>query len=279
MIAIKNIRNRWFGLPVALKLVAVNAAVFVVLRLVAIVIRFSVDADDADAAVDTVVGTLLLPRTFTDWLHAPWTAVTYMFVQYDPMHLMMNMIWLYLFGTVAVRILSGRNIYGLYFLGGISGAVFYIVANAMAGGVGTLGLTGASASILAIMGASMVLAPGMKLHLVIFGEATLRIVGLIAILLVVIATGEGNYGTHAAHAGGLLAGMGYAYVLRGKTERKRGAQAAPAHREMDTETATPCTDSLDQLLDKIRRSGFNSLTAVERARLIKISSNLQNRQS
>lgn len=83
---------------------------------------------------------------------------------------------------------------------------------------------------------------------------------------------------HAAHAGGLLAGMGYAYVLRGKTERKRGAQAAPAHREMDTETATPCTDSLDQLLDKIRRSGFNSLTAVERARLIKISSNLQNRR-
>ncbi len=129
MIAIKNIRNRWFGLPVALKLVAVNAAVFVVLRLVAIVIRFSVDADAADAAVDTVVGTLLLPRTFTDWLHAPWTAVTYMFVQYDPMHLMMNMIWLYLFGTVAVRILSGRNIYGLYFLGGISGAVFYITAN------------------------------------------------------------------------------------------------------------------------------------------------------
>lgn len=279
MTAIKDIRNRWCSLPVALKLVAVNAAVFVVLRLVATVIRFSVDADVADTAVDSVVGSLLLPRTFPNWLHAPWTAVTYMFVQYDPMHLMMNMIWLYLFGAIAVRILPDRNIYGLYFLGGIAGAFCYIVVNAVDGGAGTLGLTGASASILAIMGASMMLAPGMKLHLVFFGEATLRIVGMIAILLVVIATGEGNYGTHAAHAGGLLAGVGYAYVLRGKTERKRGAEAVATHREMDPEAATPCTDSLDQLLDKIRRSGFNSLTAVERARLIKISSNLQNRQS
>ena len=77
-------------------LVMVNVAVFIVLRLIAIVLRFA----DVAGGIDSVVDSLLLPHTFGQWIYAPWTALTYMFVQYAPMHLIMNMLWLYMFGGI-----------------------------------------------------------------------------------------------------------------------------------------------------------------------------------
>lgn len=251
-------------------LVAINVAVFLVLRLIAIVVRFGFP----DFSIDSLVGLLVMPRTLDAWLQAPWTAVTYMFVQYEPLHLLMNMLWLYMFGSILCGFIPRLRLYALYFAGGIFGAAGYLIANAMPSvSSGAVGLAGASASILAVMAAAMVMRPGMRLRLVLFGEASLKVVGLIAVLLVIIATGSESYGTHAAHAGGFFAGIMFALLRLG--EKKRPVHMVVGDSFVDSEA---CTDSLDELLDKIRRSGFSSLTSSERSRLISLSSNLQKRK-
>lgn len=251
-------------------LVTINVAVFVALRLAAVIIRFSHSAVSADS----LVSALVLPRTAEAWLHAPWTAITYMFVQYDPLHLLMNILWLYMFGSILDRFVSGRRIFALYVGGGLCGAAGYLIANSVPSVFSeSIGLTGASASILAIMSAAMVLRPGMRLRLVLFGEASLKVVGLIAILLVILATGAGNYVTHAAHAGGFLAGIAFALLRLGKKRIPVRIISADGQ-----QSAEPCQDTLDELLDKIRRSGFSSLTPGERSRLFSLSANLQKRK-
>lgn len=261
----------------AMTLIAINAAVFVALRLCATVMRFSGGVTDIDRVIDM----LMLPSSW--WLVAarPWTVLTYMFVQYDAVHLIVNLIWLYMFvsliersKTVAVR---GKRIYALYLLGGIGGAAVYLLS-----GAATVGLVGCSACILALMGASIVLIPNNKLLLPLIGEVSLKVVCLIAILLVVIASGPENYGAHAAHCGGFFAGLAVAWrwrrlkvvsdvsVIASEPSGKSRVNIEPKLPDVDDE-------ALDSLLDKIRKSGYGSLTPAERDRLFKISSNLQKR--
>lgn len=245
-------------------LVVANVAVFVVLRIIAIIVRFV----DMPNGVDAMVNSLLLPHTFSEWIYVPWTALTYMFVQYEPLHLLMNMLWLYMFGNILDKVVSRRQFFSIYLAGGIVGALSYLAVGSMIGAT-SAGLTGASASILAVMASAVVLMPALQLRLFLIGEASLKVVVLIAVVLVVLATGVGNYSVHAAHIGGFLAGVVAVCVIRHKLFFVGKSMRKPQSSKAESEAA------LDELLDKIRRSGFNSLTSSERVRLIKISSNLQ----
>lgn len=250
----------------SLQLVIVNVAVFVVLRLIAIVLRFSGVA----SGVDSVVDLLLLPHTFGEWILAPWTALTYMFVQYEPLHLIMNMLWLYMFGNILETVVSRSRFFATYICGGMLGALCYLLAG-LAGNSFSAGLTGASASILAVMASAMVMMPNLRLRLILFGEMSLKVIGAIVVVLVVLANGLGNYSVHAAHLGGFLAGVAMGYAANGKL----GTWNSLFQKSAMTKVKPESDVTLDQLLDKIRRSGFNSLTPAERVRLIKISSELQ----
>lgn len=263
----------------AMALLAVNAAVFVTLRLIAIAIRF----DLVDTTIDSVMASLMLPSDWAGFIARPWTIATYMFVQYDALHLIMNMLWLFMFATLLQDITTHRRIYALYLAGGIGGAVVYLLS-----GIGSGALVGASAAVISIMAAAMVTIPSHPMRLIFFGETSLKIVGLIVILLVVISTGADNYGAHAAHAGGFAAGMALALYWRRKPAKRRTIPVRPiVNRPAETPTASgmqsakaneaPANDTLDSLLDKIRISGYASLTDDERNRLFKISSSLQNR--
>lgn len=262
----------------AMALVAINAVAFVALRLCAIVMRFSGGVTDIDSVIDM----LMLPSSWELVAARPWTALTYMFVQYEAVHLIVNLIWLYMFvsliersDTVDVR---GKRVYALYLIGGFGGAAGYLLS-----GAATAGLVGCSASILALMGASMVLIPNDKLLLPFIGEASLKVVCLIAILLVVIASGPENYGAHAAHFGGFLVGLAVALrwrrpkVMSDKPVMASGQSGNGSVNNIEPKLPDMDDEALDSLLDKIRKSGYGSLTPSERERLFKISSNLQNR--
>lgn len=264
----------------AMTLVAINAAVFVALRLCAVVLRFSGGGTDIGSVIDM----LMLPGSWTLLAVRPWTALTYMFVQYDAVHLIVNLIWLYLFASLIEKsdivAVKGKRVYLLYLFGGLGGAAVYLIS-----GAATVGLVGCSASVFALMGVSLVLIPNHKLLLPLFGEASLKVVCLIAVLLVVIASGPENYGAHAAHFGGFLAGVAAAWWWR----RSKVVSAPPVIVPKPSgDVGVKCTkkepelpgmddEALDSLLDKIRKSGYGSLTPSERERLFNISSNLQKR--
>ena len=130
-----------------MKIIFINIGVFVVIRLVALVMMLY------NVNPDLFLQYMELPSNLVTLLYRPWTLVTYMFMQYDILHILFNMLWLYWFGTIFMLFYSQKQLFGLYFLGGIGGAVLYLIAyNIFPYFAGTNAyLLGASASVIAIV--------------------------------------------------------------------------------------------------------------------------------
>lgn len=225
----------------------------------------------------------------------PWTILTYMFVHYDFLHLLFNMLWLFWFGRLLMTTLTDRHLLWLYIGGGITGAVFYIVLQVLAPGMSVSGayLCGASASVLAIMTAAALRTPDMRLYLFLFGEVKMKWVALGCIILTFVGVGGGNTGGQAAHVGGVVYGLlsilalkkGYDITRLSKTPKSKhnyktdgpvrtgvvrdGNAVANAVSGKLSDTAR-----LDELLDKIRLSGYSSLTESEKKELNALSQRL-----
>ncbi|MCM1293216.1 MAG: rhomboid family intramembrane serine protease [Bacteroides sp.] len=273
MTIFNGIKSRFDRLTATMRLVAANALVFVALRLCVAIGRLC----GSDDMTGGILSWLEMPAGVDAFLQRPWTIVTYMFVQYDLMHALMNMLLLWMFGSVLDRYVRPRRVIALYLSGGVVGGLCHLLYGLLSGGM-SFPLLGASASTLAVMGAAMLICTGARYRLIFFGEASLKVVGLIAILLTVIATGTGAIGVHVAHAGGLLTGLVLGYHYRNARPRVIARPFIPVQRtvdpDFDTSTSSAKSD-LDQLLDKIRRSGYASLTDAERNMLFRISSDLQ----
>ena len=167
---IDNLRSRYAAATVPVRFVMVNVAVFVIVRVLALVcLLFAVDAMPA-------IELLEMPSNPVKFLHQPWSVISYMFLHYDVMHILFNMLWLYWFGAMFHQIFGTRRFVGLYFLGGIGGALLYMLAyNVLPLFSSTEGLLlGASASVLAIVAATAVRQPDYKVGLLFFGQISLK---------------------------------------------------------------------------------------------------------
>lgn len=244
-------------------IIAVNTTIFFVLRIAAAVMNLSGHTE----LQDTMLGYVEMPSAFGALAMRPWTVATYMFSQFDAMHIIMNMLILYWIGTMFAFTASSRRIWQLYVAGGLGGAALFLIWFAMVPSSAVTYLIGSSASVFAIMTATAIKMPRARVRLLLIGDVELRwiVVAILAIDLL-IGTGGDNFGGHLAHLGGVVAGAAYA-LLPLRSKRK-----APV-RPLDTQADD--SRSLDIILDKIRSSGYASLTAEERRRLFEISSRIK----
>ncbi|MDE6783615.1 MAG: rhomboid family intramembrane serine protease, partial [Paramuribaculum sp.] len=237
-------------------IIAINAVVFVAVHIFG-------------SWSEMLLGLFTLPLSISDIAVRPWAPLTYMFTQYAPFHLLANMLLLYFYASPAVSAagqLSSRRLWVVYLLGGIAGALAALLACRITA-YPSDGLVGASASVLAVMAYTTLRLPHIKTPLVFFGMVELRVLTLILVLLVIIATGPSAVDTQAAHAGGFLAGVAFALLLKQRTPRRVIATPTKSPQPIAIPTPAPSTipdvpdnEMLDMLLDKIRSSGYNSLT-------------------
>ena len=279
------------------RILGVNIAVFVALRLTAIVGVFS----DMPGLIDTVDSWLELPADIHLLAMRPWTVITYMFTQWDLTHVVFNMLWLYWFGTIFLTISSPARLLLLYLGGGLCGALFYVAGySLLPAGIFATGssLIGSSASVLAIVTAVAILMPRFRMMLFLLGSVEIRWIALATIVLVLIGVTGRNAGGELAHLGGITAGLVYALSLRRGLDliapllrlpsrlkslfsRRPGPKSAKASPEPPHTTATPGglspqeREELDLILDKIKKSGYTSLTHSERDRLFSVSSRIK----
>lgn len=192
------------------------------------------------------------------WLR-PWTLITYMFADSNILNTLFNCLWLWLFARMALEIGSGSQLLVSYLAGGIGGAAMFIVG-AMAGWC-PYPLMGASAAVLGVVCFAAARVPYMRINLMLLGPISFKWIALIAVGLSLLAFVGNNPGGGLAHIGGALGGFVYAFILAKRRSLVRPAKEA--HKK-----------SLDELLDKVHRSGYKSLTSDERRQLLDYSRKL-----
>jgi membrane associated rhomboid family serine protease len=219
-------------------------------------------------------------------LHRPWTFITYMFVHAGLLHLLGNMLMLFVFGPPVEHRIGGRAFILYYFYCGIGAAVLSVLLSGIMSSA-AVPVVGASGAVLGVGVAFAMLWPDAEL--LIFPlpmpvKARTFILVLVGLDIVLSQLTPGDGVAHLAHIGG--AGFGYLFfrlqalsrrsphpppravervvmVQSGAAEPERRTPPAPLRPRRRAET-DPVAAEVDRVLDKISEQGMNSLTAAER---------------
>ncbi|MDE5998086.1 MAG: rhomboid family intramembrane serine protease [Muribaculaceae bacterium] len=227
---------------------------------------------------------LTLPSLFPLFLTRPWTLLTYMCVHFDVLHVLFNVLWLYWFGRIMLITLSDRHLLLAFIGGGIAGGVFFLAAAAL--GYGSGWLCGCSAAVIAVMCVAAILLPDHTINLFLIGEVKLKWVAVVCCLLTFLGGG----GNQAAHIGGLTWGVTLGLLLRNGIDLTRRIPSfskymgsrSDNNRRADTmvrvlKQRQTDMERLDSLLEKIKLSGYESLSGKERKELNELSKKLSNK--
>lgn len=292
---IETALKRFASATMLMKIVVINVAVFLVLNIISIVMIFAGEESGRFIVEQWVA----MPGNFGRLARHAWTPLSYMFSQIEPLHLIFNMLWLYWFGIVFQLLSTPKRMIGLYLLGGLGGAALYLLAvNTIPYFAGHGGLLiGSSASVIAIVTATAIMAPDYRMNLLFLGAVSLKWIAIVTIGIDLLSVTGSNAGGHIAHLGGAAVGAIFALGLKRGHDitaplnslidaivnlfRRRPkvhparfrASAAPSAPRPKAPSAASAADQaeLDKILDKIKKSGYSSLTADERARLFDVS--------
>lgn len=222
-------------------------------------------------------------------LQRPWTIITYMFYHTSFVHIILNLLAFYGFGRLFLQFLSQRQLLGVYFLGGILGALFFILAYNLvpmfANSKNVAIAIGASGAIMAVMFATARIAPNHIVRLSFIGNIKMKYLALIVIGIDILCIPLGNAGGHIAHLGG--AAFGYIFALCYKhnhdltaflafIERPRKQHKISNYHTIDSDynqRKATRDKNIDRILEKISESGYASLSDKEKEYLFKNSKN------
>ena len=238
---------------------------------------------------------LSVPADWTELIRKPWTIVTYMFLHERFWHLFFNVWMLWFGGMIFTRFLSQKQLALTYGLGGLVGALFFVLAYNLFPVFETAKYTavamGASASVLAILVAAATYKPDYGLNLLLFGQLKFKWLAIAFVVIDLLSISAENPGGHIAHLGGALFGFVYGFILRkshGQPTESKRRQRKPKmeytpYEEIHDEPQAPRSDEeynhqkadkerdVDAILDKIAKDGYASLTAEEKEFLFKNS--------
>lgn len=271
-----------------IKLIYINASVFLLVKLVELVSFFS----RSDLST-SLIRFFMCPAHLGDLITQPWSIFTYMFLHQGFFHVLFNLLWLYWIGIIFIDFLNGTRLIAVYLFGGLSGALLYILAyNTVPFFSPELSfMLGASASVMAIVLAITMYAPDFTLYLVFLGPVKLKWIALASVVLDVLLLTDGNAGGHIAHLGGAMFGIYWGYRLKNGTDILKWSYVAAGlfkprskvklhykneTQRRSTKTSRPssahlATSDVDAILDKISRSGYESLSASEKEKLFNAS--------
>jgi len=269
------------------RLIYINIAVFILITIAAV---FDFLLNNPDIS-DKVINLLSVPSYFKALFLKPWTIITYMFVHKDIWHILFNMLWLYWFGTIFLEYLDQRKLVTVYLLGGISGALVYILSfnifPAFTGLVDSSVAIGASASVMAVVIAIAAYVPDYTVQLFLFGRVKIKYMALAIFVLTSVMDFSVNSGGKLAHIGGAF--FGYFYIINLRKGRDIGksfnkvidffAMIFKPRKKLKVTYKKPATEyeynkiktehqsRINNILDKISKGGYDSLTKEEKATL------------
>ncbi|WP_291722253.1 rhomboid family intramembrane serine protease [Bernardetia sp.] len=285
-----------------MRVIMINVAVYLLLATVIIIAKFG----GVPILGDITAKVFFLPADISDLAFRPWTLLTYGFAHSigDIFHIVFNMLVLFWFGQIVVSEIGSNRFLGLYIWGILAGAVaFLLLFNFVPYFTdlknGTV-LIGASAGVYAVVVAAGTLLPNVKMNLFLLGEVSLKWIAMGYIILSFVSLAGGNAGGNMAHLGGAL--IGYLFIVqyrkgndwskpivgvtsffanlfKRKPKMKAYKGGASSYKADDSnrqkqaraKKSTEEQNQIDEILDKISASGYESLTQKEKQILFQAS--------
>jgi membrane associated rhomboid family serine protease len=232
---------------------------------------------------------LAIPAYLPKLLVRFWTPLTYMFMHDGIFHIVFNMLWLYWLGQIFEEYTGYKRTLGLYLMGGFVGALFYILSYnffpVFAPVLSISTAVGASASVMAIIVATATLLPDYTIPLFIIGPVKLKWLAIAYIIFDFLSIAGPNAGGEIAHLGGAL--IGFIYIKRlqkghdwissitnlFKAGPRLSNMKVVARNNAKKGPSRPRQEDVDQILDKISKSGYESLNKEEKEILFRASKN------
>ena len=281
---------RFKQLNQAEKLILVNVACFVMpLFIRTVLYLFNIPSG-------VFVGWFELSADWGDLIFKPWTILTYSFMHSGFFHLFWNMYLLYFTSRLFLNIFPTRTFFNVYFLGVILGGGTFLISYSIFPAFQNSSpiMVGASAGVMATFIFIANYSPDLEVRLIFF-NVKLRYLAIAFILLDIIQIPYGNAGGHLAHLGG--AALGYFYFIRLnqgtdiglpleelsnrllnlfkkqsnlKTVYKNKSNAVSKKKESNEDLDQK---KIDAILDKISKSGYDSLSQKEKDFLFRAGKN------
>lgn len=281
-----NLIGQFKQLSIVLKIIVINTLIFLIFYLGSFFFKLS---------PSTLVSWFVLPTSFLEIVFQPWSFVTYAFLHAGFWHLFWNMYLLYWFGFYVLNLFTSKRFLTIYLLGAINGGLFYVLAYNLFPVFNNISsnLMGASAAVLAIVIFIATYTPDAMVRIFTF-RIKLWQIGLVMVLLDLFQLpSSGNAGGLIAHMGGAI--FGYVYAIHLKKGNDIGIwfenfmdllvnlfksnkykhfkqvhktkQSAPKNTKRNPTTNHQI--KIDRILDKIGKSGYDSLTKAEKDFLFK----------
>ena len=220
-----------------------------------------------------------------DLLSKPWSLITYGFFHSDLWHLIGNMIIFYLSGSVVLNLFGSERLIKIFILGILYGSLAYLISYNLFPAFNNIksSMIGSSAGVMAVFIFLASYNPNYSFRILNFNVKILYIASFL-VLLDVIQIPGGNSGGHIAHLGGAFLGYFYHkkmiqgdnygnwiidlynFIFKRKVKFKK--------RTYSNKTSVSVKDAatqkkIDLILDKISKSGYDSLTKGEKETLFK----------
>jgi len=262
------------------KYIAINAFVFVALLISA---AFYFLGDIPNPFKMWVMQYFSLTANWKIFVFKPWTFFTYAFIHEKLFHLIFNMLVFHWFGNLIIEYLNKNRMLFIFWAGVLGGGILYSLffdGNQ---------LIGASAGIMALVIASATLLPNYEIVLAIFGRIKLKYVGLAYLIIDLFSMMGSNAGGSMAHLGGAL--IGYlmikqiqagndwssivisinSFIDKIFTRKNKLKIVHQTEQQAQASRATVSQAEVDQVLEKITKSGYDSLSKSEKELLFKAS--------
>jgi membrane associated rhomboid family serine protease len=291
---IQDLKNQYKNGSILIKLIFINVAVFLFVNVIGSVLHLF----NLTNGVDLFISWFALPSDLSELVVKPWTLVTYMFLHKGFFHMLMNMLVLYFGSQIFNQFLNEKKLLITYLLGGLAGGVLYVLAfnlfPVFQTHVSSSIALGASASVMAILIAAATYVPNFVVRLMFLGNVKLKYIAMGYFVMDVVQIQGSNSGGHIAHIGGAIFGflliqqlkkgkdftlgfsrwitylmamfkprknMKVVYKKTGKTKSNAAYNTQKVHNQK----------KVDAILDKISKSGYDSLSADEKAILFDAS--------
>ena len=289
MSAADKIRHKFETASVVEKLIGINVLVFILFYV------FKTIAFLFQLPSDFLMEWLVFPKEPGEYIFKPWSIITYSFMHSGIWHILSNMLILYYAGNFFLSYFPAKKLLTFYFLGVIVGAMVYMLSYNLFPAFATTGpsyLLGASAGVMAVLVGIATRIPQMGIRLLILGTIKFWYIAAFLVILDIVQIPFGNAGGHLAHLGGALFGYFYSSQLAKGNDIASGFEKAviwflglfesskkskPIMRTVYKKTGnttsrtapskiskTEKQEKIDSILDKISKSGYESLTKQEK---------------